>query len=533
MIESNIDKESKTFKENYTYYEKLVAEYLSVLDKVKEGGSAKAKQRVQDQGKLLVRERIDQLIDHGAIFLELSALAGYQLYDFESPSAGIITGIAPINGVLCMIMANDPTVKGGAYFPMTLKKQLRAQTIAEQLSLPCVYLVDSAGAYLPMQDEVFPDENHFGRLFYNEANMSAKKIPQIAVVLGLCTAGGAYVPAMADVSIMVKDQASIFLGGPPLVKAATGEEISAEELGGAKVHCEQSGVADYMADSEAEALLLTRDIIADLNLDSSNYIEQLVEEPLYPVDDVLGILQASTKQSYDIREIIARIVDGSNFNEFKALFGKTLICGFAKIEGHPVGIIANNGILFSESAQKAAHFIQLCEKRHIPLLFLQNINGFMVGKDYEAEGIAKHGAKMVNAVACAKVPKLTIVIGGSYGAGNYAMCGRAYNPTFMWMWPNARISVMGGVQAANVLTQIKADALTKKGLPVNESELEKAKAAIQSSYDKQSHAYYATARCWDDGIIDPRDTRKVLALALNICANNIPKKSTEYGIFRM
>jgi 3-methylcrotonyl-CoA carboxylase beta subunit len=533
MIETKIDRESDSFKKNHAHYKAIVADYQEKLRQVKTGGSDKAKQRVQDQGKLLVRDRIEQLIDKNAVFLELSALAGFELYDFEAPAAGIITGIAPINGVICMIMANDPTVKGGAYFPITLKKQLRAQAIAEKLSLPCVYLVDSAGAFLPMQDEVFPDENHFGRLFYNEAKMSAKKIPQIAVVLGLCTAGGAYIPAMADVSIMVKDQSSIFLGGPPLVKAATGENISAEELGGAKVHCEKSGVADYMADSELHALSLTRDIIGQLNLKKSQPNNVDAENPLYPADDMLGILQASSKQSYDTREIIARLVDGSDFNEFKALFGSTLICGFAKIEGYLVGIIANNGILFSESAQKAAHFIQLCEKRNIPLLFLQNINGFMVGKDYEAEGIAKHGAKMVNAVACAKVPKLTVVIGGSYGAGNYAMCGRAYDPTFMWMWPNARISVMGGEQAANVLTQIKADALAKKGQTMDPDLITSMKNTIQCSYDQQSHSYYASARCWDDGIIAPQDTRKVLALALNICTNHYPAQDTQYGIFRM
>ena len=533
MIETQIDRESIVYKNNEKANQAIVLDFHEKLNQVKQGSLDQQKKRIQNPNKLATRDRIDTLIDKNGVFLELSALAGFELYDVETPSAGIITGIALVNGVMCMIMANDPSVKGGAYFPMTLKKQLRAQAIAQKLQLPCIYLVDSAGAYLPMQDEVFPDEQHFGRLFYNEANMSAQKIPQIAVVLGLCTAGGAYIPAMADISIMVKDQSSIFLAGPPLVKAATGEIISAEDLGGARVHCEKSGVADYMADNEVHALHLTREIIAGLNLKQPVTYVKNVDEPLYPIDEILGILPASAKQSYDVREIIARIVDDSQFNEFKALFGTTLVCGFSTIEGYPLGIIANNGILFSEAAQKAAHFIQICEKRHIPLLFLQNVSGFMVGKDYEAQGIAKHGAKMVNAVACAKVPKFTVIIGGSYGAGNYAMCGRAYDPTFLWMWPNARISVMGGEQAANVLTQIKQDAMAKAGQVMDLEAMQAMKASIQSSYDAQSHAYYATARLWDDGIIDPRDTRKVLALALNLCATNYRYEDTAYGVFRM
>jgi 3-methylcrotonyl-CoA carboxylase beta subunit len=533
IIETALQPEDASFIENENAMQAIIDDFEQKLGAIFMGADEKAQARVQAQGKLLVHARIDQLIDSDGAFLELSSFAGFELYDFPTPAGGLITGVGPVNGVMCMIIANDPAVKGGAYFPITLKKQLRAQAIAEQLHLPCIYLVDSAGAFLPLQAEVFPDENHFGRLFYNQARLSAQGIPQIAVVMGSCTAGGAYVPAMADVSIMVREQATIFLGGPPLVKAATGEEVAPEELGGALLHCSESGVADYMAENDANALAIAREVIADLHLPEVAESPYLPEDPIYPVEELFGVIPATTKQSFDVREVIARLVDGSDFNEFKRLFAETIVCGWARIEGYLVGVIANNGILFSESAQKAAHFIQLCDKRGIPLVFLQNISGFMIGKDYEAGGIAKHGAKMVNAVACASVPKFTVVIGGSYGAGNYAMCGRAYDPTFMWMWPNARIAVMGGEQAANVLTQIKADRTAKKGEEYPASEQEAMKESIKQTYDEQSHAYYASARCWDDGIIDPRDTRYVLGLALSLCPELEGGEGGSYGVFRM
>lgn len=484
--------------------------------------------------QLSVRARIDALIDPQSPFLELSALAGHALYDgIDLPAGGIVTGIGLIEGQECVIVANDPTVKGGTYFPITVKKHLRAQEIAEKNQLPCVYLVDSGGAYLPDQALVFPDVDGFGRIFYNQANLSAKNIPQIAVVLGSCTAGGAYVPAMADQSIMVKGQATIFLGGPPLVKAATGEVVSAQELGGADAHCKHSGVADYYAENELEALRYARRCIQNLNRKKT--IPVTTRRPVppdFPATDILGIIPKNPRQPYDVREIIARIVDGSQFDEFKAQYGETLVCGFAHIHGYPVGIIANNGILFSESALKGTHFIDLCSKRHIPLVFLQNITGFMVGKQYEHNGIAKHGAKLVTAVATAAVPKVTVVIGGSHGAGNYAMCGRAYSPNFMYMWPNARISVMGGEQAALVLSQVKEEQYRKRDQHWDEQEKQAFENTIKEKYESESNPFYASARIWDDGVIDPMDTRRVIALSLS-ATFNAPIRDTQFGVFRM
>jgi len=489
--------------------------------------------RARQDNKRLPRERLNLLLDQGSPFLETSMLAAFQVYADEVPAAGIITGIGQIHGRACMLIINDYTVKGGTYYPITVKKHLRAQEIAAENHLPCIYLVDSGGAFLPLQDEVFPDKEHFGRIFYNQARLSAQGIPQIAVVMGSCTAGGAYVPAMSDQVIMVKEQATIFLGGPPLVKAATGELIDAESLGGAFVHCEHSGVADYLAENDDHALALTRQLIA--NLPSPKDCPQFnwnAPPPLYPSADLNGLAPIDLKKPIDIYEIIARLVDGSEFTEFKALFGKTLVCGFAKIYGLSVGIIANNGILFAESAQKAAHFIQLCTQSKTPLLFLQNITGFMVGQKYEASGIAKHGAKMVAAVANAAVPKITLILGGSFGAGNYAMCGRAFNPRFLWSWPCARISVMGGEQAANVLHQIKLDKILRAGQNWAVEEQERFRQQLRQQYETQGHPYYASARLWDDGIIAPADSRKVLALSLKICMNTtIP--STEYGVWRM
>jgi 3-methylcrotonyl-CoA carboxylase beta subunit len=498
-----------------------------------EGGQADTKAKYKAQGKLLPRERLNLLLDAGSPFLEISMLAAYHMYDDFIPGAGMIAGIGQIHGRDCMIVINDYTVKGGTYYPMTVKKHLRAQEIAKENRLPCLYLVDSGGAFLPLQDEVFPDKEHFGRIFYNQAQLSAMNIPQIAVVMGSCTAGGAYVPAMADQVIMVKEQATIFLGGPPLVKAATGEIIDAEALGGANVHCEQSGVADYMAMNDEHALELAREIIANLAPPTSQYqLDLHAPEPLYSCEDLNALAPADLKKPIDIHEIIARIVDGSEFTEFKALFGKTLVCGFAKIYGIPIGIIANNGILFAESAQKAAHFIQLCTQNQTPLIFLQNITGFMVGQKYEASGIAKHGAKMVAAVANAAVPKITVLIGGSFGAGNYAMCGRAYNPRFLWSWPSSRISVMGGEQAAHVLHQIKLDKMQKAQKNWPESEQELFKQTLRQQYESQGHPYYASARLWDDGIIAPADTRKILAYSLKIAMNQLFSES-QYGVWRM
>ncbi|KAH6825973.1 3-methylcrotonyl-CoA carboxylase [Perilla frutescens var. hirtella] len=502
------------------------------------GGGAQAVKRNRSRNKLLPRERIDRLIDPGSSFLELSQLAGHEIYDDPLPSGGIITGIGPVHGKLCMFVANDPTVKGGTYHPITVKKHLRAQEIAAQCRLPCMYLVDSGGAFLPKQAEIFPDKENFGRIFYNQALMSAEGIPQIALVLGSCTAGGAYIPAMADESVMVKGNGTIFLAGPPLVKAATGEEVSAEDLGGASVHCRTSGVSDYFAQDELHALAIGRNIVKNLHM-GANMGEQHqrvsdFKEPLYDVAELRAIAPTDLKQSFDIRSIISRIVDGSEFDEFKKLYGTTLVTGFARIFGQPVGIIGNNGVLFNESALKGAHFIELCTQRNIPLIFLQNITGFMVGSKSEANGIAKSGAKMVMAVSCAKVPKITVVVGGSFGAGNYAMCGRAYSPDFMFFWPNARISVMGGAQAAGVLAQIEGANRKKSGIPWGKEEEEEFKAGVVEAYEREGSAYYSTARLWDDGVIDPADTRKVLGLCIAASAStNRKPETTKYGVFRM
>ncbi|MEU1955333.1 carboxyl transferase domain-containing protein [Nocardia rhamnosiphila] len=502
------------------------------------GGPEKARQRHIARGKLLPRDRVDQLLDPGSPFLELSPLAADGMYGGASPGAGIITGIGRVSGRECVIVANDATVKGGTYYPVTVKKHLRAQEVALHNNLPCVYLVDSGGAYLPEQDEVFPDREHFGRIFYNQATMSARGIAQIAAVLGSCTAGGAYVPAMSDEAVIVRDQGTIFLGGPPLVKAATGEVVTAEELGGGALHSRTSGVTDHLADDDRDALRTVRRIVATLGPRPESVWEvRPAREPAAPADELYDIVPADLRTPYDVREVIARIVDAdesgaAGFGEFKAEYGTTLVTGFARIHGHPVGIVANNGVLFSESAMKGAHFIELCDKRAIPLLFLQNITGFMVGRDYEAGGIAKHGAKMVTAVACARVPKLTVVIGGSYGAGNYSMCGRAYSPRFLWMWPNARISVMGGEQAASVLATVRGDQLDGNGQPWSETDQEAFKEPIRQQYEEQGNPYYSTARLWDDGVIDPADTRTVLGLALSVCAQ-APLEPVSYGVFRM
>ena len=518
---------------------RAMQEQIDALDKelkrIHAGGPSKARERQQSLGKMLARERIDYLIDDGQRFFELSALAGYQLYEDSLPCGGIITGIGAIHGTPCMIIANDASVKGGTYYPITIKKHLRAQEIAHQLRLPCIYLVDSGGAFLPMQDEVFPDRDHFGRIFYNQARMSADNIPQIAVVLGSCTAGGAYVPAMADIAIMVKHQATIFLGGPPLVKAATGETISAEELGGADLHCKTSGVADYYADNDQDALDRAITAVkhsqptpADPPASQPDYLE-----PSVSAESMLGMIHTDARIPTPIHNIIAALVDNSEFDEFKALFGSTLVCGFARIQGELVGIVANNGVLFSESAQKGTQFILLCNQRRIPLLFLQNITGFMVGQKAESDGIAKHGAKMVNAVACSNVPKITIIIGGSYGAGNYAMAGRAYNPHFLFMWPNAKIAVMGGKQAAEVLNQVKAAQMARRGKPSDEQHQQSYKQRIESQYQERSHAFYASARLWDDGVINPLDTRHILGFTLRLCKKTISPSPPQYGVFRM
>lgn len=532
-IISQINPGSNEFKENQATMQALVTELQATIQKIAQGGDEKARQRHLKHGKLLPRERLQQLLDPGSPFLELSQLAAYQVYDDYVPAAGIITGIGRVAGIECVIVVNDATVKGGTYYPLTVKKHLRAQEIAQINHLPCIYLVDSGGAFLPQQDEVFPDRDHFGRIFYNQANLSAANIPQIAVVMGSCTAGGAYVPAMADESIMVQNQATIFLGGPPLVKAATGEVISAEELGGADVHCRHSGVADHYAENDTHALHLARVAVSHLNRHKPDSFTRIASrEPTYSPKELNGIVPADPRKPYDIREVIARIVDASEFDEFKALYGTTLVCGFAHLFGYPIGIIANNGILFGESALKGAHFIELCTQRKIPLLFLQNITGFMVGSKYEAAGIAKHGAKMVTAVANAKVPKLTVIVGGSFGAGNYAMCGRAYGPRFLWSWPNARISVMGGEQAANVLAQVNRDKHSKQGTNWPTEEEEAFKADLRDQYEHQGNPYYASARLWDDGVIAPEDTRIILGLSLS-AALNAPIKETQFGVFRM
>lgn len=519
-IKSNINTRSDEFKANRTAMQQQVAELHQLAEEVAKGGSETARQRHSAHGKLLPRERIQNLIDPAGPFLELSQMAGFELYDEPVAAGGIITGIGSIAGRECMIICNDATVKGGTYYPITVKKHLRAQEIALQNCLPCIYLVDSGGAYLPRQDEVFPDKEHFGRIFYNQAIMSSAGIPQIAVVMGSCTAGGAYVPAMADQSIMVKNQATIFLGGPPLVKAATGEVVNAEELGGADVHCKISGVADYYAQNDLHALNLARDIVKYLNHSKTMPLEvRTPHEPLYDPEEIYGIIPSDIRKPYDVREVIARLVDGSEFHEFKALYGTTLVCGFAYIHGYPVGILANNGILFSESALKGTHFIELCNQRGIPLVFLQNITGFMVGSKYEAGGIAKNGAKMVTAVSCSNVPKLTVLIGNSFGAGNYGMCGRAFNPRFLWSWPNSRISVMGGEQAANVLAQVTRDKKIKNGEVWTPEDEQKLKQPILHQYDTQGNPLYATARLWDDGIVDPLATRRILALGLAAALN--------------
>ncbi|PJF21089.1 MAG: methylcrotonoyl-CoA carboxylase [Phototrophicales bacterium] len=534
ILETHIDSKHSYFQKNDAHNRALAQELRERLALVYEGGGEKYQARHREQGKLFVRERVDKLLDPGAPFLEIAPLAAWGMYDNGAPAAGIVTGIGRVSGVECLIVANDATVKGGSYYPMTVKKHLRAQQIALENNLPCIYLVDSGGAFLPMQDEVFPDADDFGRIFYNQAVMSAAGIPQIACVMGSCTAGGAYVPAMSDETVIVKGTGTIFLGGPPLVKAATGEEVTAEELGGAYVHTHQSGVADHYAEDDAHALELVRGIVATLNRKKRIDLDIAPPEPpLYPIEELYGIIPTTFKETYDVREVIARLVDGSKFREFKANYGTTLVTGFARIEGYPVGIIGNNGVLFSESALKGTHFIELCTARRIPLLFLQNITGFMVGKDYEAGGIAKDGAKMVHAVANAKVPKLTVVIGGSFGAGNYGMCGRAYNPRFLWMLPNSRISVMGGEQAANVLLTIKRDQLIRSGQPdMTPEEQEAFKQPILEKYEKEGNPYYATARLWDDGILDPIQLRRVLGLALSACLNQ-PIQTTTYGVFRM
>jgi 3-methylcrotonyl-CoA carboxylase beta subunit len=533
VITSQIDPRSPEFQASSTQLRSVVEDLQRELARTAEGGGAKAREKHVARGKLPPRERIRALLDPGSPFLELSPLAAHGMYDDAAPAAGLITGIGRVNGTEVVVVANDATVKGGTYFPMTVKKHLRAQEVALENRLPCVYLVDSGGAFLPLQDEVFPDKEHFGRIFYNQARMSALNIPQIAVVMGSCTAGGAYVPAMSDETIIVREQGTIFLAGPPLVKAATGEVVSAEDLGGADVHCKTSGVADHYAENDAHALHIARRCISHLNRRKPAEAElRKPEAPLYKAEEIYGIVGTDLRKQFDVRDVIARIVDGSEFDEFKRYYGQTLVTGFAHIHGYPVGIIANNGILFSESAQKGAHFIELCCQRNIPLLFLQNVTGFMVGQKYEAEGIAKHGAKMVMAVACANVPKITILIGGSFGAGNYGMCGRAYSPDFLWMWPNARISVMGGEQAASVLATVKRDNIERKGGQWSAQEEDAFKAPIRAQYEHEGHPYYSTARLWDDGIIAPSDTRRVLGLGL-AAARHAPAEATRFGVFRM
>ncbi len=532
-IKTALNNRSAEFRENHSTMNRLVADLRERVAEVSLGGGAAARARHVARGKLLPRERVRTLLDPGSPFLELSQLAAYGMYDNDAPCSGVITGIGRVSGRECMVVVNDATVKGGTYFPITVKKHVRAQEIAAQIRLPCFYLVDSGGANLPTWDEVFPDREHFGRIFYNQANMSAAGIAQIAVVMGSCTAGGAYVPAMSDEAVIVKEQGTIFLGGPPLVKAATGEVVTPEELGGADVHTRVSGVADHFAVNDAHALTIARRIVAHLNLSKQVTLDMVPpREPVYSPEELGGVIPTDNRKPYDVREVIARIVDASELDEFKARFATTIVTGFAHIFGYPVGIVANNGILFSESAMKAAHFIELCSQRGIPLVFLQNITGFMVGKKYESTGIAKDGAKMVTAVACARVPKFTVIIGGSYGAGNYAMCGRAYSPRFLWMWPNARVSVMGGQQAASVLATVKRDAIEAKGGTWPKEEEEAFKQPILEQYDRQGHPYYATARLWDDGVIAPEDTRRVLGLGIS-AALNAPIEATRFGVFRM
>ena len=533
VLTSSLSPRAADFVANTQVMQAMVDDLRAQIHNSASGGGEAARAKQLARGKLPPRERVALLLDPGTPFLELSPLAAHGMYNGDAPCAGVIAGIGRVSGVDCVVVCNDATVKGGTYYPMTVKKHLRAQEIAQQNNLPCIYLVDSGGANLPNQDDVFPDKEHFGRIFYNQANMSAQGIAQIAVVMGSCTAGGAYVPAMSDETIIVKNQGTIFLGGPPLVKAAIGEIVSAEDLGGGDVHTRLSGVADHLADNDAHALALARDAVARLN--RKKVIQLSVREsraPLYDPQELYGVIPADTKKPYDVREIIARIVDGSEMHEFKPRFGATLVCGFAHVEGMPVGIIANNGVLFSESAQKGAHFIELCCQRKIPLVFLQNITGFMVGRKYENEGIARHGAKMVTAVATAQVPKFTFILGGSYGAGNYGMCGRAFNPRFLWMWPNARICVMGGEQAASVLATVRRDGIEAKGGSWSTAEEAAFKQPLLDQFAHQSHPYFASARLWDDGVIDPADTRRVLALGLS-AALNAPISETRFGVFRM
>jgi 3-methylcrotonyl-CoA carboxylase beta subunit len=533
IIESKLNPRSDEFRTNAAALETLVADLRAKVEQLSLGGGQAARDKHTGRGKLLPRDRIAQLLDPGTPFLEFSQLAAYDMYNNDAPGAGVITGIGRIAGQECVIVCNDATVKGGTYYPVTVKKHVRAQEIAAENHLPCVYLVDSGGANLPNQDDVFPDRDHFGRIFYNQANLSAAGIAQIAVVMGSCTAGGAYVPAMSDESIIVKNQGTIFLGGPPLVKAATGEVVSAEDLGGGDVHTRLSGVVDHLAQNDAHALGIARSIVGNLNRTKQVPVAlQEPKPPRYDVQSMYGVIPVDTRKPFDIREVIARIVDDSAFDEFKARYGTTLVCGFAHIWGHPVGIVANNGILFSESALKGAHFIELCCQRKIPLVFLQNITGFMVGRKYENEGIARNGAKMVTAVATAKVPKFTVIIGGSFGAGNYGMCGRAYSPRFLWMWPNARISVMGGEQAASVLATVKRDGIEGKGGSWSAEDEEAFKQPIREQYEHQGHPYYASARLWDDGVIDPAQTRDVLGLGLS-ASMNAPIEDTRFGVFRM
>ena len=530
---SQLDPRSQEFLDNVAYHRALVEELDRRLARAAEGGGEKARLRHTERGKLLARDRITALLDPGSPFLEIAPLAAEGMYEDAAPGAGMVAGIGRVQGLEVVVVANDATVKGGTYFPMTVKKHLRAQEIARENRLPCIYLVDSGGAFLPLQDEVFPDREHFGRIFYNQARLSAENIPQVAVVMGSCTAGGAYVPAMCDESIIVKNQGTIFLGGPPLVKAATGEVVDAEALGGAEVHTGISGVADHLAEDDRDALQIARNLVGNFNRRKA--VELAVREscdPRFPASELYGIVPRDTRRPFDIREVIARLVDGSEFDEFKARYGKTLVTGFAHLHGYPVGIVANNGILFAESALKGAHFIELCNQRGIPLVFLQNITGFMVGRKYENAGIAKDGAKMVTAVACSSVPKFTVVIGGSFGAGNYAMCGRAYGARFLWMWPNARISVMGGEQAASVLATVRRDGIEAAGKTWSGEEEEAFKAPIREQYETQGSPWYATARLWDDGIIDPADTRRVLGLAIS-ASLNAPIEAARYGVFRM
>jgi 3-methylcrotonyl-CoA carboxylase beta subunit len=533
LIQSRVDVAHADFLANAEVNRRLAGDLRSLVGRIAAGGSTAAREQHEGRGKMFVRDRIDRLLDPGSPFLEIAQLAGHELYGDWIPSGGIVAGIGRVSGLECVIVGNDATVKGGTYYPITVRKHLRAQEIALENRLPCVYLVDSGGAFLPRQDEVFPDREHFGRIFYNQAQMSARGIPQLAVVMGSCTAGGAYVPAMCDEAIIVREQGTIFLGGPPLVQAATGERVDAETLGGGDVHARQSGVVDHLADNDAHALWTARRLVAHLNRTGSRPPAVPERPPRHDASELYGIVPRDTRHPYDVREVIARLVDGSELDEFKALYGATLVCGFARLGGYEVGIVANNGVLFSESALKGAHFVELCNRRRIPLLFLQNITGFMVGRKYEAGGIARDGAKMVTAVACASVPKLTVIIGGSFGAGNYAMCGRAYGGRFLWTWPNARISVMGGEQAATVLAIVKRDGLQRRGEEWSAADEEAFRAPIREQYETQGHPYYASARLWDDGVIDPVDTRGVLKLALAATTCRPDEGEAPYGIFRM